>query len=116
MQVVTLADLGSREHIFDATRPRCFETMVLCRLKGLYSDRPGPKYAVNDTAEYGDLKHTYDGDKDWKWWRPARAGQHVSGSRGCAQVCARHIICTPSNDAQRACFRSWWNTIPRRAQ
>ncbi len=78
VQIVTLDDLGSREHIFDAKWPRCFETMLLCQLKGLYSDRPNPAFPVDDADVYGDMNVTYDGDKSWEWWRAGPAGQYVS--------------------------------------
>lgn len=47
--------------------------MKVCNLKGMYRDRPGPKY--NNTE--GNL--VYDGDPEWKVFQPANAGRAVSG-------------------------------------
>ena len=75
--VTSFSDAASREHVFDPEWPRCFETMLLCNLKGLYNDRPAPKYPVDNPAIYYDEKFTYDGDSEWRWWRAGPAGRFL---------------------------------------
>ena len=81
--VVPFDELGSRRRALDPAAPRCFDTLVLCRLKNLYDGRPQPKFEVdNETAPYVGGKTTYDGDKEWRWFRGGAAGQYVRRGTG----------------------------------
>lgn len=76
--IIPFDELGSRVRAHQ-NLSRCFETMILCTFKGLYVSRPPPKYPVdNETAPYVGNHYTYDGDKEWIWWKAALAGQYVS--------------------------------------
>jgi hypothetical protein len=76
--IIPFDELGSRVRAYQ-NLPRCFENMILCRLKGIYDSRPPPKYPVdNETVPYVGGHFTYDGDKDWVWWKGAYTGQFVS--------------------------------------
>lgn len=78
--VVPFDEVGSRRRALDPTAPRCFDTVVLCRLKNMYDGRPGPKYKVDNTSwpYVGGDGLTHEGDKAWRWWRGGAAGQYVS--------------------------------------